>query len=52
MGRSQRSPEAARVSDYTAFLYLGDLFEFGKTEQIFTIPKNKMTEAYLTGKFR
>ncbi len=43
--------QAARVSDYTAFLYLGDLVEFGETEQIFTVPKNKMTEAYLTGKF-
>jgi len=43
--------QAARVSDYTAFLYIGDLVEFGETEQIFTVPKNKMTEAYLTGKF-
>jgi phosphate transport system ATP-binding protein len=43
--------QAARVSDYTAFLYLGDMVEFGETEQIFTVPKNKMTEAYLTGKF-
>src|SRR6056297_183050 len=43
--------QAARVSDYTAFLYIGDLIEFGETEQIFTVPKNKMTESYLTGKF-
>jgi phosphate transport system ATP-binding protein len=43
--------QAARVSDYTAFLYLGELIEFGETERIFTVPKNKMTEAYLTGKF-
>lgn len=43
--------QAARVSDYTAFLYLGELIEFGETEKIFTVPKNKMTEAYLTGKF-
>jgi len=43
--------QAARVSDYTAFMYLGKLMEFGETEQIFTVPKNKMTEAYLTGKF-
>lgn len=43
--------QAARVSDYTAFLYLGELIEFGETEEIFTVPKNKMTEAYLTGKF-
>lgn len=43
--------QAARVSDYTAFIYLGELIEFGETERLFTIPKNKMTEAYLTGKF-
>ncbi len=43
--------QAARVSDYTAFLYLGELVEFGETERLFTTPKNKMTEAYLTGKF-
>ena len=43
--------QAARVSDYTAFLYLGELIEFGETEQLFTIPRNRMTEAYLTGKF-
>ncbi len=43
--------QAARVSDYTAFLYLGELIEFGETEKLFTVPKNKMTEAYLTGKF-
>jgi len=43
--------QAARVSDYTAFLYLGELIEFGETQNIFTVPKNKMTEAYLTGRF-
>ncbi len=43
--------QAARASDYTAFLYLGELIEFGKTEKIFTTPKNKKTEEYLTGKF-
>jgi phosphate transport system ATP-binding protein len=43
--------QAARVSDYTAFLYLGELIEFGETEKIFTVPRNKITEAYLTGKF-
>jgi len=43
--------QAARVSDFTAFLYMGDLIEFGETEKLFTVPKNKMTEAYLTGKF-
>ncbi|MEK6645599.1 MAG: phosphate ABC transporter ATP-binding protein PstB [Candidatus Firestonebacteria bacterium] len=44
-------PQAGRVSDYTAFLYLGDLIEFDKTEKLLTMPTNKMTEKYLTGKF-
>ncbi len=43
--------QAARVSDYTAFLYLGELIEFGTTGKMFTAPKDKMTEEYLTGKF-
>jgi len=43
--------QAARISDYTAFLYLGKLIEFGTTEKLFTVPKEKMTEEYLTGKF-
>lgn len=43
--------QAARVSDYTAFLYLGELIEFGPTEKLFTVPKDKRTEEYLTGKF-
>jgi len=43
--------QAARVSQYTAFMYLGEMIEFGKTDEIFTVPKNKMTEDYLTGKF-
>ena len=43
--------QAARVSDYTAFMLLGDLVEFGKTEQIFTTPEDERTENYLTGKF-
>jgi phosphate transport system ATP-binding protein len=43
--------QAARVSDYTAFLYLGELVEFGPTERMFTVPKDKRTEEYLTGKF-
>ncbi len=43
--------QAARVSDYTAFLYLGELMEFGPTERIFVAPKHKKTEEYLTGKF-
>ena len=43
--------QAARVSDYTAFIYLGELVEFGTTEKMFTVPKDKRTEEYLTGKF-
>ncbi len=43
--------QAARVSDYTAFLYLGELIEFGLTDNIFTVPKEKMTEEYLSGRF-
>jgi len=43
--------QAARSSDYTAFMYLGELVEFGDTEVIFTHPKNKRTEDYITGRF-
>ena len=43
--------QAARVSDYTAFLYLGKLIEFGPTAQIFTNPAMKETEDYITGRF-
>lgn len=43
--------QAARVSDFTAFLYLGELAEFGPTERMFTAPRDKRTEEYLTGKF-
>ena len=43
--------QAARVSDYTAFLYLGELIESGRTEDIFTRPKEKATEDYITGRF-
>lgn len=43
--------QASRVSDYTAFLFLGELVEFGTTERIFTVPKDKRTEEYLKGKF-
>jgi len=43
--------QAARVSDYTAFLYLGELIEYGPTKQIFENPKHKLTERYLTGEF-
>ncbi|MEM1539578.1 MAG: phosphate ABC transporter ATP-binding protein PstB [Candidatus Bathyarchaeia archaeon] len=43
--------QAARVSDYTAFLYLGELIEYGPTKQIFENPKHELTESYLTGEF-
>ncbi|MEW6427820.1 MAG: phosphate ABC transporter ATP-binding protein PstB [Thermodesulfobacteriota bacterium] len=43
--------QAARVSDYTAFMYLGKLMEFDPTENIFTVPKRKETEDYITGRF-
>ncbi|MFN7131354.1 MAG: phosphate ABC transporter ATP-binding protein PstB [Myxococcales bacterium] len=43
--------QAARVSDYTAFFYMGNLVEFGPTEQIFTNPRERQTEDYVTGKF-
>jgi phosphate transport system ATP-binding protein len=43
--------QAARVSDYTAFLYLGEMVEYGPTQKLMTVPADKRTEAYLTGKF-
>ena len=43
--------QAARVSDFTAFMYLGELIEFGVTEKIFTTPGDKRTQAYITGRF-
>jgi phosphate transport system ATP-binding protein len=43
--------QAARVSDYTGFFYLGELIEFDKTTKIFTKPQNKKTEDYVTGRF-
>ncbi len=43
--------QAARVSDYTAFMYMGELIEFNKTEEIFVKPKEKLTEDYITGRF-
>jgi phosphate transport system ATP-binding protein len=43
--------QAARISDYTGFMYLGKLVEFGKTEQIFENPKKELTENYITGRF-
>ncbi len=43
--------QAARVSDYTAYMYLGEMIEFGDTDQIFIKPKKKETEDYITGRF-
>ena len=43
--------QAARISDYTAYMYLGELIEFGDTSAVFTNPKRKETEDYITGRF-
>ena len=43
--------QAARVSDYTAFMYLGEIVESDKTDRIFTAPSNRLTEEYITGRF-
>ena len=43
--------QAARISDYTAYMYLGELIEFGRTDEIFIKPKRKETEDYITGRF-
>ena len=43
--------QAGRVSDYTVFLYVGELIEYGETAKMFTVPKDKRTEEYLTGRF-
>jgi phosphate transport system ATP-binding protein len=43
--------QAARVSDYTGFMYLGELIELGRTEEMFVTPREKLTEEYITGKF-
>ena len=43
--------QAARVSDYTGFFYLGELIEFGETEKLFTLPEKRQTEDYITGRF-
>ena len=43
--------QAARISDKTAFFLLGDLIEFGNTEELFSMPKDKRTEDYITGRF-
>jgi phosphate transport system ATP-binding protein len=44
-------PQAARISDFTAFIHLGELVEYGPTNRLFTVPKDKRTEEYLSGKF-
>ena len=43
--------QAARVSDTTAFLYMGELIEYGETRALFTTPKQRKTEDYITGRF-
>ena len=43
--------QAARISDNTAFFLLGEMIEYGKTEQLFSMPANKKTEDYITGRF-
>jgi len=43
--------QAARVADFTAFMYLGELIEFDETRQIFENPHNELTENYVTGRF-
>lgn len=43
--------QAARISDYTAFMYLGELIELGKTKELFSAPRETMTEQYINGKF-
>jgi phosphate transport system ATP-binding protein len=43
--------QAARVSDYTAYMYMGELIEFGKTDELFIKPRHKQTEDYITGRF-
>ena len=43
--------QAARVSDFTAYMYLGELIEFGRTDDVFIKPQNPQTEAYITGRF-
>ncbi|MCX7271925.1 MAG: phosphate ABC transporter ATP-binding protein, partial [Burkholderiales bacterium] len=43
--------QAARISDYTAYMYIGELVEFGETNKIFIKPAKKATEDYITGRF-
>ncbi len=43
--------QAARISDYTAYMYLGELIEFGRTDELFVKPRKQATEDYITGRF-
>ena len=43
--------QASRISDYTAFMYMGKLIEYGQTVQVFSHPREELTERYLTGRF-
>jgi phosphate transport system ATP-binding protein len=43
--------QAARISDYTAFMYIGELIEFSDTDKLFVNPRHKLTEDYITGRF-
>jgi phosphate transport system ATP-binding protein len=43
--------QAGRIADFTAFMHLGDLIEFDRTDKIFTTPSHKLTEDYVTGRF-
>jgi len=43
--------QAARISDYTGFFYLGELIEYNRTDLLFTTPDKKQTEDYITGRF-
>ncbi|MEZ5729670.1 MAG: phosphate ABC transporter ATP-binding protein, partial [Burkholderiaceae bacterium] len=43
--------QAARISDYTAYMYLGELIEYGATDTLFIKPKKQATEDYITGRF-
>ena len=43
--------QASRISDYTGFMYLGKMIEFGETQSLFTNPEEELTERYITGRF-
>ena len=48
---TNNTKQIARITDYAAFFYLGDLVEYGPTERVFTYPSEKKTEDYISGKF-